>query len=332
MPVYLFTGNDELRKHEALDAELARWEASEPGAAPVREIHFGEELDVTSVIESYQTPDLFAPRKALVIHNFDKARSYEKTDESGKETLGGRALLERAFQVENPQAAVFLTAEKIDGRSAFARTLDKAGRLFEFKLPYDNKIPAWLTERAQQRYRRRLGASEARLLQDIVGNETSDLDHELEKLDTFLPKGVPITAEAITDVVSPLKVHIFFEFQKAAGFKNPADFLPAMRNLLDHGTEGFLASLRLFNHFLALAKIRAMLDEGANEKEIEEACKLNHFIHIVKERYLDQARSRTLPRWKQLLARLARMEWEMKQGRYTHRFEVEMALAGVALS
>ena len=114
--------------------------------------------------------------------------------------------------------------------------------------------------------------------------------------------------------------------------KNPRDFLPAMRNLLDNGNEGFLAVLRLFSHFLTLTRIRAMLDEGASEQAIEEACKLNHFIHVVKERYLDQARTRSLPRWKQLLARLARLEWEMKQGRYSHRFEVEMALAGVALA
>ncbi len=228
---------------------------------------------------------------------------------------------------------MFLTVEKMDGRSAFAKSLDKAGRLSDFKLPYDNKIPAWLDrDRARQRYNRKLGPAEARLLQDIVGNETSDLDHELEKLDTFLPKGQAITAEAVTDVVSPLKVHVFFEFQKAAGLRNAHDFLPAMRNLLDHGTEGFLVAPRLFNHFLTLTRIRAMLDEGAGEQEIEEACKLNHFIHVVKERYLDQARTRSLPRWKQLLARLARLEWEMKQGRYPHRFEVEMALVGIGLA
>jgi len=319
VPIYAFSGNDDLRKHEALDAEIAKWESSEDGS-PVRETHFGEELNAAAVAESYQTPDLFAPRKSLVLKNFDKVNA------------AGQKLLEAAFQSENPQAAVFLTLEKFDGRSTFAKSLTKANRLFEFKLPYDNKIPAWLMERAQQRYGRKLGMPEARLLQDIVGNETSDLDHELEKLDTFLPKGQAISLESITDVVSPLKVHVFFEFQKAAGMKNPRDFLPAMRNLLDNGNEGFLAVLRLFSHFLTLTRIRAMLDEGASEQAIEEACKLNHFIHVVKERYLDQARTRSLPRWKQLLARLARLEWEMKQGRYSHRFEVEMAMAGVALA
>ena len=322
MPVFAFSGNDDLRKHEALDAELARWEASEPGLTPVHETHFGEELNAAYVAESYQTPDLFAPRKALILRNYDKVNA------------AGKELLEKAFQSDNPQTGVFLTVEKLDGRSAFAKALTKASHLFEFKLPYDNKIPAWLMDRSKQRYGRKLGPSEAQLLQDIVGSETIELDHELEKLDTFLPKGQVLTAESIRDVVSPLKVHTMFEYQKAAGLKRAPDFLPALRSLLDGGSEsgGIGATMMLFTHFLKLAKIKAMLDEGAGEREIEETFKLNHFLHVEKERYLEQANKRSLTRWKQLLARLARLEWEMKQGRYSHRFEVEMALAGVALS
>ena len=322
MPVYAFSGSDDLRKHEALDAELAKWEASESGPAPVRETHFGEELNAGSVAESYQTPDLFAPRKALILRNYDKVNA------------AGRELLERAFQSDNPQTAVFLSVEKLDGRSAFAKALDKAGRLFDFKLPYDNKIPAWLMDRAKQRNSRKLSPSDAQLLQDLVGNEPAELDHELEKIDTFLPKGQAITTEAIRDIVSPLKVHTIFEYQKAAGLQKPSDFLPALRNLLDNSSEnsGIGATMMLFSHFLKLSRIRAMLDDGANEHEIAEAFKLNRFLHIEKERYLDQARSRSLARWKKILTRLASLEWELKQGRYSHRFEVEMALVSLALA
>jgi DNA polymerase-3 subunit delta len=320
MPLYAFTGDDDLRKQEALAEKIREWERA--GDEPVREVHFGEELNAASVAESYETPDLFAPRKLLILRNYDKVNA------------AGQRALEKAFQSENEQVAVFLSAEKLDGRQGWVAALKKAGRLFEFKLPYDNKIPVWLTERAQQRYGRKLSLADAKLLQEIVGNETTELDHELEKLDTFLPKGKPIVAEAIQDVVSPLKVHTMFEFQKAAGLKSPANFLPAMRSLLDQGSgeSGIGAALMLYNHFLKLARIRAMLDEGAGEAQIVEACKLNPFLHIQKERYLDQARTRSLHRWKQLLTRIAKLEAEMKQGRYAQRFEIELALAGVVLA
>ena len=182
--------------------------------------------------------------------------------------------------------------------------------------------------RARQRYGRQLGPSEARLLHDLVGGATPDLDHELEKLDTFLPQEAPITAEAIHGLASPLKAYAFFAFQNALGHGRLRDFLPALRNLMAVEYDSPVPVVtRLFSHFLTLAKVRALLDQGAGETEIQEACRLNHFIHIKREKYLEQARSRPLVRWKQLLARLARLEWEVKQGRYAHRFEQEMAFA-----
>ncbi len=323
MAVHAFTGDDALRRQEALEAEVARWEASDPGSPAVRETHHGEELNAAAVAQSYQSPDLFAPRKTLIVRNFDKIRSAES-----------RELLQDAFRNENPQAAVFLEAEKLDGRQGWVQALKKAGCLHEFKLPYGNKIPDWLSMRAKEKHKRTLGHVEARLLQDIVGNDTAELDHELEKLDTFLPKGEGITAEAIRQVVSPLKVHTMFEFQKAAGLGNAASFLPALRSLLEEqgGSEsGIGPVIMLFNHFLKLTRIRAMLDEGANEQDIIAFVKLPPFI-FRNELYTEQARKRPLYRWKQLLARLASLEQEMKQGRYAKRFEIETALAGVVLT
>ena len=42
-----------------------------------------------------------------------------------------------------------------------------------------------------------------------------------------------------------------------------------------------------------------------------------------------QAKTRSSEAWKKLLTRLARFKIELKQGRYPHRFEVELAFAGM---
>lgn len=320
MSVFAFTGDDELRRQEALEAEAKRWEESASGGA-VREVHHGEDLNAAAVAESYRTADLFAPRKLLILRNFDKVRAE------------GREILQTAFREENPQVAVLLEAEKLDARQSWVQALKKTGRLFDFKLPYGDKIPDWLVGRARAPHGRTLSLADARLLHEIVGNDTAELDHELEKLDTFLPKGAPITAEAIHGVVSPLKVHTMFEFQRAAGRGDMAAFLPALRSLLveQGGREsGIGPAIVLFNHFLRLARIRALLDEGASRQEILSASKVNPYL-FDKENYLEQARRRSLAKWKKVLARLARLEHEMKQGRYAQRFEIEVALAGVAI-
>jgi DNA polymerase-3 subunit delta len=311
-----FLGNDELRKQEALEAAVAAFMGGGGGGC-IREVHFGEELKWEQVAESYRTADLFAPRKALVIKNWDKIH------------LANQKHLEEVFKEGNPEVGVFLSAEKWDGRSKFAKAVQAAGGVQEFKLPYDNQIPGWLSQRAQQKYGRRLGAAEARILQDLVGNKLEELDHELEKLDTFLPKGRAIAAADIEELVSPLKVFNQFEFNRVMGHRRKAEFLPALRALLEDDKPAFLVAQMLFSHFLTLLKIRACQDQGMGPDGIVDSLKLNRFLHVQKEGYLEQARSRSQEQWKRILARLARMEREMKQGRYAHRFEVELAFASL---
>jgi DNA polymerase-3 subunit delta len=316
MNLFAFLGNDELRRQEALDVEIAKWQSAEGGEC-VREMHFGEEIRWEAVAESYRTADLFAPRKALIIKGWDKLTAAQQKG------------LEEVFREANPQVAVFLSAEKMDARSKLYKTISAAGGVQDFKLPYDNQIPAWLGQRASQKYGRRIGFAEAKLLQDLVGDDTVELDHELEKLDTFLPKGQPIGAQDIEDLASPLKEVGIFEMQRVIGHQRKQELLPALRNILDNEAPAFLVVQQTFKHCLTLLKIRAMLDAGESQQGIIDALKLHPFIHIKKEGYLEQARTRSASQWKKILIRLSRLEAEMKQGRYAHRFEVEMAFAAM---
>ncbi|MDB5102799.1 MAG: polymerase delta subunit [Fibrobacteres bacterium] len=323
MTFQAFLGDDDLRKQEALESAVAQWRgpgSAEEGSADscVREVFFGEDMRWELAAESYQTQDLFASRKVIIVKNWDKLHAAHQKN------------LEEVFRSGSPTVGVFITAEKLDGRSALPKALKASGSLFEFKLPYEDKIPQWLSQRAREKYGRRLNLVDAQLLLDIVGKSLAELDHELEKLDTFLPKGGAIAAADIQDLVSPTKVVGIFEFQKTMGLRKKADMLPALRNLLENDFKDapFVVAQMLFGHFLTLLKIRTMLDQGMREQEITPTIKRPPFI-VQKERYLDQARTRPAETWKKLLTRLARFEIELKQGRYPHRFEVEMAFAGM---
>lgn len=335
MGISAFLGNDELRKQEALDVAVEAFASAEGGEC-IRESHFGEELKWEDVAESYRTADLFAPRKALIIRNWDKVHQANAKH------------LEEVFAEDNPQVEVFLSGEKWDGRSKLFKAVSAAKKVKEFRLPYDNEIPGWLIQRAQQRYGRKLAQPEARLLQDVVGGKLDELDHELEKLDTFLPKGQAIGAEDIEDLVSPLKAFGRFEFQKIMGQRRKLDFLPALRSVLEDApppstssksgssksgtTSGpppaFMVVQWLYSHFHTLLKVRTLLDRGASPDSILEDVKMNAFI-FKKDGYMEQARLRSQGQLRKILIRLAKMELEMKQGRYAHRFEVEMAFAAL---
>ncbi len=322
MSLFAFIGDDELRKQEALEAAVAKWQTqgrTQGGESDCqREVWFGDDMRWEQAAESFQTQDLFSSRKTIIVKNWDKLHAAHQKN------------LEEVFRSGNPSVTVFLTAEKLDGRSALPKALKAAGALFEFKLPYEDKIPQWLSQRAREKYGRRLNLVDAQLLLDTVGKSLAELDHELEKLDTFLPKGGAINAADIQDLASPLKVTGIFEFQKTMGLRKKADMLPALRNLLENEFKDapFVVAQMLFGHFLTLLKIRVQMDQGMREQEIIPTIKRPPFI-VQKERYLEQAALRTTEAWKKLLTRLARFEMELKQGRYPHRFEVEMAFAAM---
>ncbi len=316
MNLSAFVGDDDLRKQESLEAAVAAWQAGDAGCA--REVWFGDDARWEQIAESFQTQDLFATRKAILIKNWDKLHPSHREN------------LEPILRSENPNVAVFLSAEKLDGRAALTKALKTAGRLNEFKLPYEDKIPQWLAQRAREKYGRRLNLLDAQLLLDIVGKSLAELDHELEKLDTFLPKGSAISAADIQDLVSPTKVASMFEFQKTMGLRKKADMLPALRNLLENEFKDapFVVAQILFGHFAKLMRIRALLDQGASESEALAGIKLPPFI-LQKERYAEQARSRSLELWKKLLSMLAHFEIDLKRGRYPNRFEVEIMFAAM---
>ena len=321
MNLFAFLGDDDIRKQEALDAAVAKWQAADGSGnddSCIREVFFGEDMRWEQVAESFQTQDLFASRKAIIIKGWDKLHPANQKH------------LEEVFRGENSSVAVFLMGEKWDGRSSLRKAVNAAGGVQEFKTPNEDKIPQWLNQRAKEKYKRKLNLIDAQLLLDIVGKNLSELDHELEKLDTFLAKGAAITAVDIHDLVSPLKVAGIFEFQKTMGLRIKADMLPTLRNLLENEFKDapFVVAQMLFTHFLTLLRIRTMLDEGLRESEIIPTIKRPPFI-VQKERYLEQAKTRSSETWKKLLARLAKLEIELKQGRYPHRFEVEMAFAGM---
>ena len=325
MDLFAFLGNDDLRKHEALEAALSAW------GEGARDAYSGADVSWEQIAESFLSADLFSPRKALIIRNWDN-KNLDKAPASAasqrKAMATPRQELEKLFAKDNPGVTVFLEGEKWDARSSLRKTATTAGRVNEFKVPYDEKIPQWIGQRAREKYSRAIANPEARLLQEIVGRDLEDLDHELEKLDTFLRKGAPITEADILDLASSLRVFGIFEFQKIMGLKKKAEMLPALRNLLEVEFKGvpFLIAQMLFNHFLKLLKIRTLRESGAPEASISEALKLNHYI-FTREEFLRQAMSRSAEHWKRLLARLAKLESELKQGQYTRRFEVEMAFA-----
>jgi DNA polymerase III subunit delta len=127
--------------------------------------------------------------------------------------------------VEKPQPSTILVIahkyRKIDQRKSFAKSVDKAGVLFESARIYENKVPGWINEQiVGMGYSIRPEACQ--LLAEYLGNDLGRISSELEKLLINLPAGNAIDAAIIERNIGINKDYNIFELQNALGARDVA--------------------------------------------------------------------------------------------------------------
>jgi DNA polymerase III subunit delta len=127
--------------------------------------------------------------------------------------------------MERPMTSTILVIahkyKKIDQRKSFAKSVDKAGVIFESTKIYDNKVPGWINEQvAGNGYSIRPEACQ--LLAEYLGSDLGRISNELEKLVINLPQGSTIDNALIERNIGISKDYNIFELQNALGSKDIA--------------------------------------------------------------------------------------------------------------
>jgi len=122
--------------------------------------------------------------------------------------------------IEKPQPSTILVIaikyKKIDKRKTFAKSVDKAGIIFESARIYDNKVPAWINDQIVAKgYSIRPEACQ--MLAEYLGTDLSKINNELGKLIINLPAGSVIDASIIEKNIGISKDYNIFELQNALG-------------------------------------------------------------------------------------------------------------------
>jgi DNA polymerase-3 subunit delta len=121
---------------------------------------------------------------------------------------------------ENPLDSTLLVInykyKKLDKRKSLYKKLNKSKKvtLFESQKVYENKIPAWISERVRMHGYTLTPKSEM-LLTEYLGTDLSRIDNELKKLMINLQPGERITEDLIERNIGISKDFNVFELQKA---------------------------------------------------------------------------------------------------------------------
>lgn len=314
MPYLALTGADEITKADSMEAAVQKWFGKEAIDEHNRLIFSGSEWNVDAFSNSWEGFSLFAEKKVLIIRHFESL------------SAANTAIILEIIKKDIPDNLLIIESEAWDGKTRFAKWWKDSGHPQQVsKIPYPNEMAGWLQNRARNKYRRQLGALEAHMLWDAIGDSLGELDQELKKLDMYVPAGQSIQAEHIETLLSKHRNNSIFELQKAVGLKQKGPALLILDSLMGQGEPNFLILGQVAKHLIKLAKIRIA---GGKGPAALAAAAIPEFI-FRKEKMEEQARAWSHEQVKRALAMLSFAEWQSKTGYIQHNFETNLIFSSI---
>ena len=169
---------------------------------------YGKEQTVSQILTHARRFPIMAERQVVIAKEAQEIRDLNSA-------IGQKLL---ASYIKKPQPTtllVFAYKHKIlDGRKAISKLLDKYAIKVTTKKLYDNQIPAWISNYAQEN---NLTITEKAILmlQAFVGNDLERLANEMDKVAINLKGEKQINDEVIQKYVGVSKEYNVFELQRA---------------------------------------------------------------------------------------------------------------------
>ena len=240
-PIYYFFGEESF----SIDSALSSVEAAvEPLVTSDfdKEIFYGEDRSLGEVLGLATAFPFGSEKKIIVFKQFEKVRD--------KKTLKDYALAPADFTV-----LVLIHNGTIANLSSEPyKTLLANNFIFEAKKLRGNTLLDWLVSYSESKGKT-LQKENAQVLVDMVGENRSMLETQLEKILLYLKDKNEITIESIQKVSSLLKQFTIFDLQDAVAVMDKPRAIKIAFNLLDNGFEPVFIVSMLTRYFTGLSKV-----------------------------------------------------------------------------
>ncbi|MBC8260072.1 MAG: DNA polymerase III subunit delta [SAR324 cluster bacterium] len=259
---------------------------------------------------SCETLPMLSDRKVIQLDNIELIK---KPTSKSSNTTAAKLYNSLEKTLKNPPEHLWFiftspAMRELDFSKPLYRNIKNGGRIQKF-VAYDNNSPLnWVMQRGQQKGLP-VSSDSARLLIDIVGNDLTDLDHELEKLSLYL-SGTMISENTIKEHIRGHKHFSVFRMTEALSRK---DLLPALEILDQQLQAAPREHVRLFSlivlQFRRLLLIHSMFEQFYKEAEIIGKISLPPFL---SKQVMAQARNFTCQELQNIYTELAMLDLRVK--------------------
>ena len=297
-PVYLFTGDDDYLKKEAvgkLKGALLGKKGSEAFNFNVYEIGSCDIKEVIDVLKSVP----FASEKRLVL--------LKGIDKAGKEEW--QPIIKYA-KSPSKNSCLMLESSKSEFKGGLYRELAGYVREVSFPLPKGARITGWIQNEARARGKA-IRHDVASLLKELKENDINGLRHEIDKLITYIGTRHVISREDVRDLVGSSATGNVFEFINALSRKNAKEALRIAKEMF-HTKKAVPEILGMIGwQFRRLKEARKYMRRGSSDRNAGIKCNIPPFY---MERFMGEIKSFTAKEIDTNIDRLLYADYSIKKG------------------
>ncbi|MCX8105030.1 MAG: DNA polymerase III subunit delta [Ignavibacterium album] len=269
-PIYYIFGEDTFSFDFAKDL-IEKTVAPNLSSEFDKETYYGSKNTYSEIISAASTFPFGDGKKFLIIKNAEKPKDKEKlTEYIASPSEFTVMLLLHEGTITKPESEPY-------------KSLIKLGEIFESKEMKGDALVEWVKTYVKGNGRN-ISDENANLLIDIVGENRSLIELQLEKIFLFLNGEKEITLESIQQLATELKQFNIFDLINAVGKKDKAKALEIAYNLYDSGTDLIQIIAMLNRYFTALSKINEIT---AMKLSVQEAARIVGTHQYYYKDYLD---------------------------------------------
>lgn len=237
-------------------------------------LFYAGDADIANIKDTVETLPVFTSHRLVILKNAQDLKDAE--------------LLELESLMQNPvESSVFvILADKVDKRKKSIKMLLDHAACVEFKKPYENQLPQWISHLCKNAGLK-ISTEAIHRLHRLVGNNLTELENQIFKIQDYIGDRTQIELADVNTVVSVSREESVFDFTKALGQKDRVKALEQLVNLMDQGQNEISIVSLVARHMRLLLTVRSGMDQGIGGAKLASLANVpSYYI----ESYCDQAR------------------------------------------
>jgi len=310
-PVYLIHGQEEKLLEEAVGRLKASFE-EEGDLSFSFDQFFGDRDDSQAVIQAAQTLPFMSSKRLILVKN---ASEFNPSDAKS---------LAKYIEKPSPTTCLVLVASELKKTSPIYKAANKAGQVFEYKLPSKNEYPNWVKKRFRSKGKM-VTSGVPKLMVECIGYNLNRLENEIEKVSLYFDDKAEVNEEDISMIICESGEKSIFDLVDSIGKRDKNNAFSCLNQIMEQKSDPpQLIFFMIVRQFRLLLKTRALIDRDLPDGVIAKELKVPFFV---AKKLRDQCGNFSL----QKLESIYRVLTEIDKALKTSEREPKLLLEGLIL-